>query len=48
MSNVIHFKHIFIDCRPDPCAHGTCHGSSHGYTCTCNPGYTGQHCMQGM
>ena len=36
------------DCTPDPCVHGTCTNSIHGFTCSCNTGYTGHICDQGI
>ena len=36
------------DCTPDPCVHGTCANSIHGFTCSCNTGYTGHICDQGI
>ena len=36
------------DCTPDPCVHGTCTNSINGFTCSCNIGYTGHNCDQGI
>ena len=35
-------------CKSNPCAHGTCHSSETGYKCSCEDGWTGQHCDEGL
>ena len=36
------------DCVSDPCTHGVCSDAVNGYTCSCDAGYTGTSCDQGM
>jgi EGF-like domain len=34
---------------PTPCVHGVCVATAFDtYNCSCEPGYTGQYCDQGM
>ena len=32
------------DCASNPCNTGTCHDALQNYTCTCHPGFSGEHC----
>ncbi|XP_078676430.1 protein HEG homolog 1-like [Branchiostoma floridae x Branchiostoma belcheri] len=36
------------ECARNPCQHGRCVNKDGGYKCTCNPGWTGQNCQQGV
>ena len=42
----------FVDlrqCRDDPCGdYGTCYEDGNSYYCTCNEGYVGTNCTEGM
>ena len=35
------------ECASSPCLHGTCVDRINGYTCNCEPGYTGVNCQTG-
>ena len=34
-------------CKENPCTHGTCNNSIHGYSCACHSGYIGRNCSIG-
>jgi hypothetical protein len=35
------------ECAFKTCVHGSCEDAPNGYTCTCEPGYTGLNCDEG-
>lgn len=35
-------------CSNNPCVHGTCTDTGATYSCTCDAGWTGPNCSQGM
>lgn len=44
---ILLFKTDIDECASSPCVHGTCADHINGYTCSCEPGYTGGNCQVG-
>ena len=46
--NNFHFIQVQDPCSPNPCVHGQCSQSGSTFSCSCNSGYTGPTCSQGI
>ena len=38
---------VIDNCKSSPCQNGECLNQVGGFTCKCNPGYTGKTCHEG-
>ena len=47
---MLHITTVYSDieeCGNNPCIHGSCQDALNGYSCICEPGYSGKKCDEG-